>query len=216
VIKKRRDAPRPKAGSIGVEAERAALAGMTVEQYRAREQAKPRPSLATRAAGSLRTQPPRPRSPVDDSDAGGWFYIDRNDEVQGPFGSARVREWADTGALTPEIKVRPWHEREFKQLEYYRRHGGPLASQQLLDAARTQPETKPGASGSAISSAWITVTEGQPPHVRHILWNTLTDEKRLVKPPVPSAPLSTDSGATAVTTGLESLSGYTSSGSESD
>eukprot|EP01043_Picozoa_sp_COSAG02_P078464 COSAG02_NODE_17677_length_988_cov_0.923510_1_plen_191_part_00 len=190
---------------------------MTVEQYRTREQAKPRSSLATCAAASLRTQRPRTLSAVDDSDSGGWFYIDKNDEVQGPFGSARVREWADAGALTPEIKVRPWYEREFKQLEYYRRDGGPLASQQLLDAARTQPETtKPGGSGGATSSVWITVTEGQPPHIRHILWNTLTDEKRLVKPPAPPAPLPTHSGVTGATTGLEGLSGYTSSGSESD
>jgi hypothetical protein len=201
-----------------VEAERAALVGLTVEQYRAREQAKQHPGSATGAAGPTRTNALRTRSPADDGDSGGWFYIDRNDEVQGPFGSARVKEWADAGALIPETKVRPWHALEFKQLGYYRRDGGPLAGPSLLDAAGTRPEsTKPGASGGAAASAWITVTEGQPPNMRHFLWNTLTDEKRLLKPPAPSVPLAAHPGVTPATaSGLEGLSEYNSSDSDSD
>lgn len=225
VIKKRQ-APRPKLSSVGVEAERAALVGMTVEQYRARDQPhQPGPTPAVeQTSGSVRDQPPQTRLlRSEDRDSGGWFYVDRQGDVQGPFGSARIREWVDAGALNPKVKVRPWHAQEFRQLDYFTRDGGPLASRPLLDAAAaSQPAAaKPAAlgvgsgAGGTAASPWIKVTEGQPPHVRQVWWNTLTNEKQLVKPAVPRVPLALHAGK-AATAALEGLSGYGSGDSDSD
>ena len=220
VIKKRQ-APLPKLSSVGVEAERAALVGMTVEQYRAREQ--PHQPGSTSAVGSARAQPPQTRLiPSGDRDTGGWFYVDRQGDVQGPFGSVRIREWLDAGALNPKVKVRPWHAQEFRQLDYFTRDGGPLASQPLLDAPAAQPgaaepdalSVGPGAGGT-VASPWIKVTEGQPPNMRQVWWNTLTNEKKLVKPAVPPG-LVAPHADIATTAGLEGLSGYGSSDSDSD
>lgn len=213
IVKRRKfqDAPRANMGSVGVEAERAALAGMTLEQYRATERAHHQSKSTTAARPALRSS--ETRSSVEELEStSGWFYVDRNGDVQGPFGSVRMKEWADTGALTSEVKVRPWHAQEFKQLSHYRTDGGPLSS----PPAGGVQNIGHGAHGAG-TWVWIKQTEGLPPNVRQVWWNTLTDEKMPVKPVAPPVPLATQSQhMKAATTGLEGLSGYESSGSDSD
>jgi hypothetical protein len=238
VSKKRKlaDAPRAKLGSIEVEAERAALEGMTVAQYRARS--RPHRPASTRvkssAAAGSRSLAASSASDSDasGSDSGGWFYVDKSGGVQGPFGEERIKEWAACGALTQEVHVRPWHVVEFKELSEYTSSGGPLAPTSdgvALAEAGADPLNVGPASGDTAASTWVKLTEGHPPNLRHVLFNALTGEKRPIKPRPPSAlpaPTSTapaaEAAAAAALAGrskagagaLQGLSGYGSSDSD--
>lgn len=170
VTKKRkfRDAPWAKTDSVGVEAERAALKGMTVEEYRAQQPIKVVRSTSTRQLPQA--------SPLEDGESGG------------PLSES----------------------------------GGPLSSRPMTEAASPSTATAgtlngPGSECTS-SSPWIQVTEGQPPNIRHVWWNTLTDEKRPVKLSVPPVPAKRKPASDKVATpeGLESLLRYESSDSDSD
>ena len=220
--RKQADAPKAKFGTAVAEIEAAAYAGMTVAQFRARAQAhEPAATKAKAAANAAAAAQPlaRARSAPEDSmeDSGGWFYCDKSGDVQGPFGSAKMRASAKDGALDADVKVRPWHMVEYRPLAEFTVRTGPLAA----DAAPKKSDgpdpmnVGPSGRGGSAASAWTQITEGIPPNVRHYWWNTLTDEKRRIPPMAPGA--AQQSKSKPAVSGMDGLGAYGSgSDSESD
>ena len=224
VVKKRptaKTAPRARGDTAVAELERAALEGLTVEQYRQRRRAHIPSSTKEKAPPASRAAAPAPD--VDDhGEDGGWFYQDDSGSVQGPFGPDRIRAWVADGYIKPDTKVRRWDVVEFNPLSAFTSAPGWRGIRLNLDpdeasdsggssSGRRAADRMNVGPGGMEADAWQRVTEGQPPFENHFWLHTVTGEKRPVLPAATSAA----PGGGAAATALDSLGGY-GSASDSD
>lgn len=102
--KKQIEAARPKVSAEAMLAERAALAGMSVAEFKRSGLAKQDDGqdLLGRRSSPDYSQPQRNRAHAADA----WYYVDKSGTQQGPFPLSSLQQWYSAGQLPASTKVK--------------------------------------------------------------------------------------------------------------